>query len=261
MVSRLFVQHESKDDFLDFLNLAKEWKAGLEFTGFEYPSAFHDKWKDDLAWYVKHLKGFKGPISMHGVYEDLYPASRDPNIVEVAEKRFKGSVDIAKKVGAESVIFHPNYNPLVRTAAYRKNWISHSVNFWGGFLKNVKGKMTIYLENLWEDEPSLLKEVIDGVGSDKLKICFDTGHANTSSKVPILQWFEVLKDRIGYIHLSDNNGWEDQHLALGEGNIKWEEFFGKMKELKLKPDMCIEADTRIESSVKSRDVLKKYGVL
>jgi len=261
MAIRLFLQHESKDDFLDFLNLAKEWKVGLEFTGFEYPSSFHDKWKEDLEWYVKQLKGFKGPISMHGVYEDLYPASRDPKIVEVTEKRFKGSLDIAKKVGAEAVIFHPNYNPLVRTAAYRKEWIQHSIKFWKGFLKNLKGNMTILLENLWEDEPSILKEVIDGVSSKKLKLCLDTGHVNTSSKVPMVKWLELLGKRIGYVHLSDNNGWEDQHLPLGEGNIKWEEFFEIMKNMGLKPDMCIEADTRIEASVKSRDVLENYGVL
>jgi sugar phosphate isomerase/epimerase len=37
--------------------------------------------------------------------------------------------------------------------------------------------------------------------------------------MPLLEWIEGLKDRIGYVHLHDNHGLEDEYLSLGEGNI------------------------------------------
>jgi sugar phosphate isomerase/epimerase len=35
------------------------------------------------------------------------------------------------------------------------------------------------------------------------------------------QWFEILGDRIGYLHLSDNGGLYDDHLPLGDGTVDW----------------------------------------
>jgi sugar phosphate isomerase/epimerase len=34
-----------------------------------------------------------------------------------------------------------------------------------------------------------------------------------------------LRDHIDYIHISDNRGSKVEHLAVGEGNIRWDEFF------------------------------------
>jgi len=62
----------------------------------------------------------------------------------------------------------------------------------------------------------------------RIKFCFDTGHYNLGKKQDDIL-VEMAKD-ISEIHLHDNNGKSDDHLAPGDGNIVWEDLFSKMKD-------------------------------
>jgi sugar phosphate isomerase/epimerase len=48
---------------------------------------------------------------------------------------------------------------------------------------------------------------------------FDFGHANTIGKV---NDFLPYVNRANHIHIHDNHGMSDEHLALGEGTINWD---------------------------------------
>ena len=62
-----------------------------------------------------------------------------------------------------------------------------------------------------------LKMLTERAGG-KLKVCLDIGHANLS-RDPMEKWFDDLGAGIGYIHVSDNAGLFDEHLALGDGTV------------------------------------------
>jgi sugar phosphate isomerase/epimerase len=47
---------------------------------------------------------------------------------------------------------------------------------------------------------------------------FDFGHANTIGKV---NDFLVQVNKAHHLHIHDNNGMSDEHLALGDGTIPW----------------------------------------
>jgi sugar phosphate isomerase/epimerase len=59
-----------------------------------------------------------------------------------------------------------------------------------------------------------MTEGIEGIG-----ITIDFGHANTVGQVDD---FLPLLGSANHIHLHDNHGTSDEHLALGEGTIDWE---------------------------------------
>jgi sugar phosphate isomerase/epimerase len=59
-----------------------------------------------------------------------------------------------------------------------------------------------------------MTEGIEGIG-----MTFDFGHANTVGKV---SEFLQQVQRADHVHIHDNHGAADQHLALGDGNINWE---------------------------------------
>jgi sugar phosphate isomerase/epimerase len=59
-----------------------------------------------------------------------------------------------------------------------------------------------------------MTEGIEGIG-----ITIDFGHANTVGQV---REFLPLISSANHIHLHDNHGLSDEHLALGEGTIEWE---------------------------------------
>jgi sugar phosphate isomerase/epimerase len=64
------------------------------------------------------------------------------------------------------------------------------------------------------DELIGMTEGIEGIG-----MTFDFGHANTIGEVSN---FLRYVNKAHHIHIHDNNGMSDQHLALGDGTIPWD---------------------------------------
>ncbi|MBE6762293.1 MAG: hypothetical protein E7551_08420 [Ruminococcaceae bacterium] len=141
----------------------------------------------------------------------------------------------------------------------------------------VKTNVTVCLENLFTWRPSVpyegpghcsdadeAIEIIDHLnkkaGKECFGLCFDTGHANLvgfDSKKYILK----LGNRIKSLHIHDNDGITDLHLAPYSGNYDWTSFCDTLKEINYEGDLSFEtfgqvAKDRIptellESSLKS----------
>lgn len=60
-----------------------------------------------------------------------------------------------------------------------------------------------------------LTEGIPGIG-----ITFDVGHANTNG---LVDSFLNYLGEVDHMHIHDNHGESDEHLALGDGTIAWED--------------------------------------
>ena len=86
-------------------------------------------------------------------------------------------------------------------------------------MKQVPQGYNVYLENMLEEGPSVLCGILDQVDNPNLHANLDIGHAHCNSTTPVVQWVASLGDRIWYVHLHDNNGDDDEHLGLGQGNI------------------------------------------
>jgi sugar phosphate isomerase/epimerase len=70
--------------------------------------------------------------------------------------------------------------------------------------------------------------LMDAVNDDNFGAVFDTGHQHAQKEILPLS-VEKLGNRIFYLHLSDNNGLTNEHLALGKGTIDWEGLFTALK--------------------------------
>lgn len=57
---------------------------------------------------------------------------------------------------------------------------------------------------------------LKGVGHPNLYLLFDIGHALMSNENPV-ETIETAGDRLGYVHLDDNDGQNDLHLSLTDG--------------------------------------------
>lgn len=70
----------------------------------------------------------------------------------------------------------------------------------------------------------------DAVGKDNLRFNFDT--ANQYFLKDNLQLsLRRLADYIDYIHISDNRGKKVEHLAIGDGIIRWDDFFETINQI------------------------------
>lgn len=191
-------------------------KAGLgvemqSFSNPEYPVRQPDSVElHSAAYHGVH------PRSLHGPFGDLSPGSCNPLIRQVTRERFEFAYDYAVRLGAQHVVLHHGYVPHTNTYG---GWLRRCVQFWEDFLEDKDPNLAFYLENLLEQEPKLLGEVVGTVDCPNLRVCLDVGHAFCHGKTPVERWIEELGELIGYVHFHDNQGDQDAHLSLGEGRL------------------------------------------
>lgn len=75
--------------------------------------------------------------------------------------------------------------------------------------------------NTWMgSDPALLARRILAVGSARIRMCFDTGHANITTR-DVAGAIRAAAPAIAYFHIHDNDGALDDHRMPGEGTIAW----------------------------------------
>ena len=98
------------------------------------------------------------------------------------------------------------------------------------------------IENVYEETPDSLKNLLDEIHSPHVRFCFDTGHYHAFSKrkVPLSNWIETLGSYLWEVHLHDNHTESDEHLPMGEGSFDFDQFFTLLSQFQLKPIFTIE---------------------
>ena len=72
--------------------------------------------------------------------------------------------------------------------------------------------------------PAYLRAFVDETRLSGLRFNFDIGHAHLSDgpeEERIEKCFEPMRDLVASIHLHDNHGDKDEHLAPYAGTIDW----------------------------------------
>jgi sugar phosphate isomerase/epimerase len=94
-----------------------------------------------------------------------------------------------------------------------------------------------------------------------LGAAFDTAHQHAQKEILPLS-VEKLRDRIFYLHVADNDGCVNEHLALGRGTIDWEGVFTALKKHKFDGAVAVDVghvpDLK-EQYVESRRYLERLA--
>lgn len=207
------------------LGLAAEYGSGFEYNDFFLPEALDDRRLTEEI--ISEYKALSLPeyCTLHGAFFDVTPFSPDKRIREVSDMRIRQSIEAAEKIGAKAVIFHTNYNPFLNSPQYLKSWLEENAAYWSGILRSYP-KIGIFLENMFDTSPSVLKGLAERLCHfDNFGVCFDYAHA-ALTPVPLGEWSRELSKYVRHIHINDNDLVSDLHLAVGEGKIDWNEFYG-----------------------------------
>ncbi len=94
----------------------------------------------------------------------------------------------------------------------------------------------IALENL--RQPSYLDHVFQRLRSDRLKFCYDSGHANCWAKG--MDLLPMYGDKLVALHLHDNDGTDDQHRLPFDGTVRWPEVIKKIQASAYRGDLTLE---------------------
>jgi len=202
------------------LRCAMEYALGVEVETFAYPEILAGDFEPLLKRFKKRISSISGEIGFHGAFFDTCHFSLDPEIRHVARKRYLQSMDIAERLCARFVVFHSQYNPVVRVPAYPEIYHAGSLAFWADMLEEARRRnLAIYLENMFDDTPGPLCRLLDDINDTGFKSCLDVAHVAIFSKVDCGEWIKVLRPHLRHIHLNDCNGDQDEHLGLGQGAL------------------------------------------
>jgi sugar phosphate isomerase/epimerase len=159
--------------------------------------------------------------SVHAPYGDLNLATLNDPIWRESIRQICTCIEHASSLTSR-VTIHPGYLSPVGKLMPQKVW---------GLQKDalrqigkcaVEHNVTACLENMIGVKEFLCRfpEELMGMteGIEGISMTFDFGHANTVGKV---NDFLPHVAKAAHIHIHDNQGVSDEHLALGEGTINW----------------------------------------
>lgn len=194
---------------------------GMGFAGVEFlcePPWHPAAWGAEV---VRGVRAAEAEISLHAPVADSNLMSPHPGVRAWAEEEIAATLRLAAELGARTVTFHIGYRPLAGVP-HGPPWEEAlaAARRLKGFADNLG--VVLCLENDPQHPHAYLAdlrrfhEILLAVG---LSGTLDLGHAWISHRAEALALVPPLVPRLRVVHLHDNRGTADDHLALGEGEI------------------------------------------
>lgn len=164
----------------------------------------------------------------HLPFFDLAPGSKDAYILAATRSRLASGLDKCRYYGAAHMVAHPSFLEHQHRQDFQA-WLETSTQTWCELLDTWPDHPPLYLENTFETDPTPLVQLVEQirVHHPQVGICFDVGHWHSFGRgvraKNLHDWLDILKPYLRHVHLHDNNGEGDQHLALGKGTIPLEQ--------------------------------------
>ncbi len=182
--------------------------------------------------------------TIHAPFMDLNPGALDRLVREATRRRFHQVMEMAEIFRPSVVVFHPGYDRW-RFGGSRDRWLRHAVDTFRPIVERAGNLGCIAaVENIFEEDPSTLRDLLGHLDSPSFRHCFDVGHWNLFSRIGMEEWFRELGSFIAEAHIHDNSGTADDHLPIGEADIDFPLFFRLMARYAPEAAWTIEAHSR-----------------
>lgn len=248
-------------DLKKSVKIAQELGLGIELS--RIPNIINNKRPfEDVKKEMEDIFGdFKGQKSVHGLFFDLSIASIDDDIREISIKRYLQSLEIAKAIGAKTIVYHTGCEATIKHFKFQNEYSEDSIKFWKNYIKPYENAgITAVQENVSENTHEPILKIINAVNSPNLQASLDTGHVNVHSSQKVVDWIEGYGKALKHMHLHNNYGDNDSHLSLKKGTLIFEEIFDKIKVLNLDPVMVLEIFTE-KDLYESVEYMQELGVI
>lgn len=196
--------------------------------------------KKDVKYLADLLHQNELEITFHGPFMDLSPGGVDRKVKEVTLNRFTKVMELARYFQPKTIVFHPGYEKW-KFDGNVKLWLKSSLQTWKPLVEKAeKIGSVLAIENVFEETPDSIQNLLEEIDSPYLRFCFDTGHHHVFSKTSLPTWLEALGRYLIEVHLHDNHKEMDEHLPVGEGGFDFDGFFNLLSQFKLSPIYTIE---------------------
>ncbi len=182
--------------------------------------------------------------TIHAPFMDLNPGALDRLVREATRLRFRQTMEAAEILSPSVVVFHPGYDRW-RLGGNRDRWLRYAAETFRPVVERAGALGCIAaVENIFEEDPSTLRDLLGHLDSPCFRHCFDVGHWNLFSRIGMEEWFRELGSFMAEAHIHDNSGTADDHLPIGEAEIDFPLFFRLMARYAPEATWTIEAHSR-----------------
>ena len=211
--------------------------------------------KREIEEVAKFLKDNSISCTMHAPYLDLSPGAIEERVRELTLEKLLKAVSVANILKPISVVFHPNWDHW-RYEDDAEEWLENARETFLKISEKLDPEIPLLFENVYDQNPEILLRLRERIDLRRVGFCFDTGHFLNFSTIPLKEWLDKIKNFLMEIHLHDNMGKRDEHLAIGDGRFPFKELFTYLKENSLLPVLTIEAHS-LENLIKGESKLKE----
>ena len=226
----------------------------IENLGIEYAELVHQYPYENID--TELLESFNLKYSVHSPFMDVNIAALQNKSRIQSVNQIKNSIDLASKINAEAVVVHPGLASFLANKYFIDkvyDFANESIKDIGDYGKDLGVLTTI--ENMPGFDGMLyqnIKDLDDLLVDLDMTMTLDIGHANHVGYSAEGMIFDSIK----HVHIHDNFGDDDAHLALGEGSIKLNDIVNTLESKKYNGIYIIEVNDK-ESIKKSYEYMKK----
>ncbi|MDD5557420.1 MAG: sugar phosphate isomerase/epimerase [bacterium] len=177
---------------------------------------------------------------VHGPISEMALGAFDPRVRAVTVDRFAQAIDFASGVAADAVVIHSGFDSVSKRgleARYLEGMVPPLRLL---ARRAAERGIRLLVENTFEPSPDLLLEALAGAASESVGLCFDIAHHRLFGRTAVEEWIGRCAARIEEVHVTDNGGQWDEHLAPGEGGIDFETVFRLLREHAVRPVFTFE---------------------
>jgi len=212
----------------------------------------HDLNKARIAVLKEAAKSNNLTYSLHAPFADVNIASPVKPLLNASLKRLTQSLSNASAIDAKMWVFHPGQRTGIGQFYPGHDYKQMYQSLELLYSKAEEFGINIAMENLpakyWflmnspEEFQKMYKETNLPIG-----IALDLGHANLEGQIQ--PFFNKLADKIVHIHASNNDGSDDQHLGVEDGNIDYIWFAGTLKKIGYNNAVVVESMYKVTESI------------
>ncbi len=178
---------------------------------------------------------------VHAPFFDLNPGALDPLIREVTFKRLTQTLEFAAQLNANLLVLHPGVDKW-RYPNLDQVWLENALSFFPAIIAQAKhADCLLAMENIYEESPLNLVQLVNRLDSPWFGHCFDAGHWHLFGRRPMAQWLDAISSKLFHLHLHDNHGRADEHLPVGAGTIDFTPLQKHLQGMAHQPSITLEA--------------------
>jgi sugar phosphate isomerase/epimerase len=238
LIPRLFINapfERLQNDLLRlFLDNRLQPEIGLE------GSCLHEKPLADFRQIAWAFKDEGLACTIHAPFGDLAPGGADPAVLAATRAKLRKAFELIDLFEPVSIVCHLGYEE--NKHGYRQEeWLANSLETWEELLAIAESSRTpVAFENTYETSPDMHRRILGALDSRYARFCLDVGHVMAFAGNTWQDWLDPLLPWLVQLHLHDNAGSRDDHLAIGEGDFDFAGLFDFLRRQNQRPVITIE---------------------